>query len=346
MPWNEPGNNGNKDPWGNRKKQDGPPDLDELIKKVSGFFGGGKGRGSSSSSGGSTNFIVIGAVILGLLWAGSGIYTVGEAEKGVVLHFGQYDRTVGAGLGWLPKGVEKMIKVNTDEMRNASVSGVMLTKDINIVEVDVGIQYQVANPEDYLFKLGDVESTLEQASESALRQVVGSANVDAILTTDKERIQDELKDEIVQVLAQYRSGLRVITVTLKRVRPPREVNEAFEEVNRAAQDAKREIQNSEAYQNEKLPLARAEAEQMKQQADAYKATILAKANGEVARFKQLLPQYAAAPEVTRTRLYLEAVEQVMSNSSKVMLDTKSGNNMIYLPLDQIMKKNKETDNVK
>jgi len=346
MSWNEPGNNGNKDPWGNRKKQDGPPDLDELVKKIGGFFGGGKGRGSGSSSAGGKSIFVTGGVILALLWVLSGIYTVGEAEKGVVLHFGQYDRTVGAGLGWLPKGVEKIIKVNTDEMRNASVSGVMLTKDINIVEVDVGIQYQVANPEDYLFKLGDVESTLEQASESALRQVVGAANVDAILTTDKERIQDELKDEIVQVLAQYRSGLRVITVTLKRVRPPREVNEAFEEVNRAAQDAKREIQNSEAYQNEKLPLARAEAEKMKQQADAYKATILAKANGEVARFKQLLPQYAAAPEVTRTRLYLEAVEQVMSNSSKVMLDTKSGNNMIYLPLDQIMKKNKETDNVK
>jgi len=346
MPWNEPGNNGNKDPWGNRKKQDGPPDLDELIKKIGGFFGGGKKRGSGSSSAGGANFFITGGVILVLLWGASGIYTVGEAERGVVLHFGQYDRTVGAGLGWLPKGVEKIIKVNIDEMRSASVNGVMLTKDINIVEVDVGIQYQVASPEDYLFKLGDVESTLEQASESALRQVVGSANVDAILTTDKERIQDELKLEIDQVLAQYKSGLSVRTVTLERVRPPREVNEAFEEVNRAAQDAKREIQNAEAYQNEKLPLAKAEAEKMKQQADAYNATILAKANGEVARFKQLLPQYVAAPEVTRTRLYLEAIENVMSNSSKVMLDTEGGNNMIYLPLDQIMKKNKETDNVK
>ena len=171
--------------------------------------------------------------------------------------------------------------------------------------------------------------------------MVGSINVDAILTTDKERIQDELKVEIDQVLAQYKSGLSVRTVTLKRVRPPREVNEAFEEVNRAAQDAKREIQNSEAYQNEKLPLAKAEAEKMKQQADAYRATILAKANGEVARFKQLLPQYIAAPEVTRTRLYLETVEEVMSKSTKVMIDTEGGNNMMYLPLDQIMKKNKE-----
>jgi len=341
MPWNEPGSNNDKDPWGKRKNQDGPPDLDEIVKKVAGIFGGGKKGGGSGNSAGGKSFIATGAVIIGLLWAASGIYTVDEAEKGVILHFGQYDRTVGAGLGWVPRGIEKVIKVNTDEMRNASVSGVMLTKDINIVEVEVGIQYQVATPEDYLFKLGNVESTLEQASESALRQVVGSINVDAILTTDKERIQDELKVEIDQVLAQYRSGLSVRTVTLKRVRPPREVNEAFEEVNRAAQDAKREIQNAEAYQNEKLPLAIADAQKVKLQADAYRATILAKANGEIARFKQLLPQYIAAPEVTRTRLYLDAVEAVMSNSSKVMLDTEGGNNMIYLPLDQIMKQNKE-----
>ncbi len=340
MPWNQPGNNNDKDPWGNRKKQDGPPDLDELVKKIGSFFSGGKGGGSNNSTGGGRNVIITGIVVLGLIWGVSGIYTVDEAEQGVVLHFGKYDRTVGAGLGWVPRGIEKVIKVNTDEIQNAPISGVMLTKDINIVEVDVGIQYQIASPEDYLFKLGNVEETLNQASESALRQVVGSIDVDAILTTDKERIQDELKVEIVKVLAQYKSGLSVRTVTLKRVRPPREVNEAFEEVNRAAQDAKREIQDAEAYQNEKLPLAKADAEKMKQQANAYEATVLAKANGEVARFKQLLPQYNAAPEVTRTRLYLETIEQVMSNTSKVMIDTNSSNNMIYLPLDQIMKKNK------
>jgi modulator of FtsH protease HflK len=340
MPWNEPGNNGNKDPWGNRNRNDGPPDLDEVFKKIGSFFGGGK-SGGSSNSGSGKSFFAIGALVLGVIWGGSGFYSIGEAEKGIILHFGQYDRTVGAGLGWVPKGIEKVIKVNTDEMRNASISGVMLTKDINIVEVDVGIQYQVANPEDYLFKLGDVVATLEQASESSLRQVVGNSNVDAILTTDKERIQDELKLELVEVLAQYRSGLSVKTVTLKSVKPPREVNEAFEEVNRAAQDAKREIQNAESYQNEKLPLAIADAEKAKQQADGYRATVLARANGEVARFKQLLPQYIAAPEVTRTRLYIETVEEVMSNSSKVMLDTEGGNNMIYIPLDQIMKKNME-----
>jgi len=341
MAWNEPGNNNDKDPWGNRKRQDGPPDLDELVKKIGAFFGGGgKGGGSKNSSVGGTSVVATGMIVLGIVWGVSGIYTIDEAEKGVVLQLGKYERTVGAGLGWVPRGIEKVIKVNTDEIKNAPISGVMLTKDINIVEVDVGIQYQIASPEDYLFKLGNVEETLNQASESALRQVVGSINVDAILTTDKERIQDELKVEIDQVLAQYKSGLSVRTVTLKRVRPPREVNEAFEEVNRAAQDAKREIQNAEAYQNEKLPLAKAEAEKFKQQADAYEATILAKANGEVARFKQLLPQYTAAPEVTRTRLYLEAVEEVMSNTTKIMIDTNGSNNMIYLPLDQIMKKNR------
>ncbi len=344
MPWNEPGNNDNKDPWGNRKRNDGPPDLDEIFKKFSGIFGGGKG--SSNSKGGNKGFFSTIFLVFAVVWAASGIYTIDEAEKGVILHFGQYDRTVGAGLGWVPKGIEKVIKVNTDEMRNTAISGVMLTKDINIVEVDVGIQYQVESPEDYLFKLGNVESTLEQAAESSLRQVVGNTNVDAILTTDKERIQDELKMEIDQVLAQYKSGLSVRTVTLKKVSPPREVKDAFDEVNRATQDAKREIQNAEAYQNEKLPLAIADAEKMKQQADAYRATQLAKANGEVARFKHLLPQYKAAPVVTRTRLYIDAMEEVMSNSSKIIIDTKGGNNMIYLPLDQIMKKNQEKRNDK
>ncbi|MDQ7048218.1 MAG: FtsH protease activity modulator HflK [Enterobacterales bacterium] len=283
MPWNQPGNNDDKDPWGKRNRNDGPPDLDEVFKKLGSIFGGGKG-GSASASGGRS-FIATLLLVFGAVWGASGIYTIDEAQKGVILHFGQYDRTVGAGLGWVPTGIEKIIKVNTDEMRNASVSGVMLTKDVNIVEVDVGIQYQVESPEDYLFKLGNVESTLEQASESALRQVVGNTSVDAILTTDKERIQNELKVEIDQVLAQYKSGLSVRTVTLKKVSPPREVKDAFDEVNRATQDAKREIQNAEAYQNEKLPLAKADAEKMKQQANAYRATILAKANGEVARFK-------------------------------------------------------------
>ncbi|MCW8878441.1 MAG: FtsH protease activity modulator HflK [Kangiellaceae bacterium] len=343
MPWNEPGNdNGNKDPWGNRKKNDGPPDLDEVFKKVTGIFGGGKGGSSKSNSSGK-GFLVTGLLVLVGIWAASGIYTVNEAERGVILHFGQYDRTVGAGLGWVPRGVEKVIKVNTDVMRSTQVEGVMLTKDINIVEVDVGIQYQVASPEDYLFNLASVESTLNQAAESALRQVVGNSVVDAILTTDKERIQNELKIEMEQVLAGYKSGLSVRTVTLERVRPPREVNNAFEEVNRAAQDAKKVKQEAEAYENKKLPLAKAQAEQARQQAEAYQATVLAKANGEVARFKQLLPQYEAAPEVTRTRLYLDTVEEVMSNSTKIMIDTEGNNNMIYLPLDQIMK-NKRGEN--
>lgn len=346
MPWNEPGkNDGNKDPWGNRNKQDGPPDLSDMLKKLGGIFGGG-GSNSNQSKGSGKGFFVTGIIVLASVWGLSGIYTVNEAEKGVILHFGQYSRTVGAGLGWLPRGIDTIKKVNTDIMRNATVEGVMLTKDINIVEVDVGIQYQVASAEDYLFNLAKVEDTLTQAAESALRQVVGNSVVDAILTTDKERIQDELKVELDEILAQYKSGLSIKTVTLERVRPPREVNEAFEEVNRAAQDAKKVQQEAEAYENEKLPLAIAEAEKMRQQADAYKATVLAKANGEVARFKQLLPQYKAAPEVTRSRLYIDAVEEVMSNSSKVMLDTNESNNMIYLPLDQIMRNKQESNNVK
>ncbi len=342
MAWNEPGNNGNKDPWGNRNKNDGPPDLEEMFKKFAGFFGGtGSGSGGAASKGAGSKMFTLVAVVVAAIWAVSGFYTVNEAEKGVVLHFGKYDRTVEAGINWLPKGIEKVIKVNIDKMRDTSVSGIMLTKDINIVEVDVGIQYQVNLPQDYLFNLADVETTLNQAAESAMRQVVGNTLVDAILTTDKERIQTELKIELDLILAQYNSGLSIRTVTLERVRPPREVNEAFEEVNRAAQDAKKLQQEADAYQNQKLPFAIADAEKARQQADGYRATALARANGEIARFKQLLPQYQAAPEVTRTRLYLETVEEVMSNASKVMIDTEGGNNMIYIPLDQIMKNKSE-----
>ncbi|MDH5433051.1 MAG: FtsH protease activity modulator HflK, partial [Gammaproteobacteria bacterium] len=324
---------------GRDKKNSGPPDLEDIFKK---FFGGGKKGGSKS---GSSQFAAI-VLALALLWGFSGIYTINEAEKGVVLHFGKYSKTVGAGLGWIPYGIDKVYKVNIDQMISASIRGVMLTKDINIVEVDVGIQYQISSPEDYLFNLADVESTLNQASESALRQVVGNTEVDAILTTDKERIQNELKVEIDQVLAQYKSGLNIRTVTLERVRPPKEVNQAFEEVNRAAQDAKKVQQEAEAYRNQKIPRAIADAEKARQQAEGYRSTVLAKANGEVARFKQLLPQYKAAPQVTRSRLYIETVEEVMSNSSKVMIDTEGGNNMLYLPLDQIIKNKGVQPNVK
>jgi modulator of FtsH protease HflK len=337
MAWNEPGNNGNKDPWGNRNKQNGPPDIDEVFKKIGGIFGGGKG-GNGQSSGNSKGFFSVAVIVLAIVWSFAGVYTVNEAESGVILRFGKYHTTVGPGLGWRLWGIDKIYKVNTNELLQARVNGRMLTKDINIVEVEIGLQYRIIDPEDYLFNLSNPNEALLQASESALRQVLGDNNVDAVLTSEKERIRNSLQQEIVSILSNYKSGIKIETVTLERALPPRQVNDAFEEVNRAEQDAKREVQDAQAYKNRNLPLAEAEAEKMKQQADAYKTEALARARGEIARFEQLLPQYLAAPEVTRQRLYIETMEQVMSRSTKVMIDVDNGNNMIYLPLDQIMKK--------
>ena len=338
MPWNEPGkNNGNKDPWGNRNQQDGPPDLSEILKKFGGIFGGGK-SGGTGRKGGASGFLMVGALILALLWGIAGVYTVNEAESGVVLRFGKYHNTVGPGLGWRMWGVEQIYKVNTNELLQARVDGRMLTKDINIVDVEIGLQYRILDPEDYLFNLSDPKQALVQATESALRQVLGDNDVDAILTSEKERIRNDLQQELIAILDTYKAGIKIETVTLERALPPRQVNDAFEEVNRAEQDAKKEVQDAQAYSNKTLPLAEAEAEKIKQQADAYKIEAIARARGEIARFEQLLPQYMAAPEVTRQRLYLETLEEVMSRSTKVMVDVEGSNNMMYIPLDKIMNK--------
>jgi modulator of FtsH protease HflK len=339
MPWNEPGkNNGNKDPWGNRNRQDGPPDISEILKKITGIFGGNNSGSSDKKSGGAGGFFTIGLLIAAVLWAFAGIYTINEAESGVVLRFGKYHSTVSPGLGWRMWGVEQIYKVNTNELLQARVNGRMLTKDINIVEVEIGLQYRIIDPEDYLFNLREPKVALEQATESALRQVLGDNEVDAILTSEKERIRNDLQLALINILDTYKSGIKIETVTLERALPPRQVNDAFEEVNRAEQDAKREVQDAQAYRNKTLPLAEAEAEKMRQQADAYKIEALARARGEIARFEQLLPQYIAAPEVTRQRLYLETMESVMSSSTKVMVDVEGGNNMMYIPLDKMMRK--------
>ncbi|AOE50618.1 FtsH protease activity modulator HflK [Kangiella sediminilitoris] len=344
MAWNEPGNN-NQDPWGKKRPNQNNDDLEDLIKKVGdkigGIFGGGK-----NSDGGGKNFLVIGIVIFAIFYIVKGFYTVKEAERGVILHFGEYSRTVNPGLGWLPFGIQKIKKVNIDKIREERISAIMLTKDINIIEVDIGIQYQVNKPKDYLFNLENPKTALIQASESALRQVVGNSDVDPILTDGKAKIQAELQALLPEILTSYNSGLLVRTITLESAKPPKEVNDAFEEVNRASQDAKRLEQEADAYRNRELPLAISKAEEIKQLANGYYSQVLGKAKGEVARFEQLLPQYEAAPEITRTRLYIDMMEQVLANTSKVVIDVEGGNNMMYIPLDKIMKNTKGVNNAK
>ncbi|MBH0040291.1 FtsH protease activity modulator HflK [Pseudoalteromonas sp. SWN166] len=343
MAWNEPGNNGNdKDPWNNKGGRDqGPPDLDEVFRKFSnkfgGLFGGKKsGNGSGGGLGGAgISFILIIAIIV---WALSGIYTVKEAERGVVLQFGKYDRIADPGLRWKMTFIETVIPVDIEAVRSLSASGFMLTEDENVVSVEFQVQYRVIDPYLYQFSVTNADSSLEEALDSALRYVVGHAKMDQVLTNGREVVRQNTWDELNKIIEPYNLGLIVTDVNFKDSRPPTEVKDAFDDAIAAQEDEERFIREAEAYAREIEPRARGQVTRMTQEAEGYQERITLEAQGEVARFEKLLPEYQAAKEVTRERLYIDAMEEVLGSSSKVLVDVKGGNNMIYLPLDKIMDK--------
>lgn len=339
MAWNEPGNN-NQDPWG-KKRPNQDNDLDALLKeaskKLGGIFGGGKKDGKGGKGEGK-GFLFIGAVVLVGLFVAKGFYTVKEAEQGVITRFGAYDRTVEPGLGWAPPLIDRLYKVDVNTVKNESFAGTMLTKNKNIVDVELSVQYRVSIPEDYLFNVSKPDSVLKHATDAALRKAIGNSSIDEVLKDNKTGIMAAVQDEINATIEPLNMGLRVIEVNLQNSEAPKEVRAAFDDVNRSINDKKRYEEQAGAYQNQVLPAAEAEAESMLQSAEAYRQRVVAEAKGEVARFAKLLPEYEAAPEVTRQRLYLETVEQVLSKVSKVILDTEGGNNLTYLPLDQIVNK--------
>ena len=343
MAWNEPGNNGNdKDPWNNKGGRDqGPPDLDEVFRKFSnklgGIFGGKKsGNNSGGGLGGAgISFILIIAVIV---WALSGIYTVKEAERGVVLQFGKYDRIAEPGLRWKMTFIETVIPVDIEAVRSLSASGFMLTEDENVVSVEFEVQYRVIDPYLYKFSVTNADNSLEEALDSALRYVVGHAKMDQVLTNGREVVRQNTWDELNKIIEPYNLGLIVTDVNFKDSRPPTEVKDAFDDAIAAQEDEERFIREAEAYAREIEPRARGQVTRMTQEAEGYQERITLEAQGEVARFEKLLPEYQAAKEVTRERLYIDAMEEVLSSSSKVIVDVKGGNNMMYLPLDKIMDK--------
>ena len=343
MAWNEPGNNGNdKDPWNNKGGRDqGPPDLDEVFRKFSnkfgGLFGGKKsGNGSGGGLGGAgISFILIIAVIV---WALSGIYTVKEAERGVVLQFGKYDRIADPGLRWKMTFIETVIPVDIEAVRSLSASGFMLTEDENVVSVEFQVQYRVIDPYLYEFSVTNADSSLEEALDSALRYVVGHAKMDQVLTNGREVVRQNTWDELNKIIEPYHLGLIVTDVNFKDSRPPTEVKDAFDDAIAAQEDEERFIREAEAYAREIEPRARGQVTRMTQEAEGYQERITLEAQGEVARFEKLLPEYQAAKEVTRERLYIDAMEEVLGSSSKILVDVKGGNNMMYLPLDKIMDK--------
>ncbi len=350
MAWNEPGNN-DKDPWKNKGgKNQGPPDLDELLndlgKKVSGIFGGkgGKSSGGSTPSGKSFSSIGISLVVIIALvvYAFSGFYTIKEAEKGIVLKFGQYSGTVDPGINWKWTFIDRIIPVDMQSTREMQSSGFMLTQDENVVRVDMQIQYRVVDARNYVFSVTNAVDSLNQSLDSALRYVVGHAIMDDILTSGREQIRQSVWQELEKIIAPYNLGIIIVDVNFKDARPPNEVKDSFDDAIAAQEDEVRFLREAEAYARGIEPRARGRVKRMEQEAIAYKDRTVLDAQGEVARFEKILPEYQAAPEVTRQRLYIATMEKVYSNTSKVMVDVDGGNNMMYLPLDKIMQQQSTT----
>ncbi|MGI2259162.1 FtsH protease activity modulator HflK [Shewanella sp. GXUN23E] len=336
MAWNEPGNKGN-DPWGNKGSNDkGPPDMDEVIRNITKRFGG-KGSGNSGSGIGSYGIIIV-LVIAAVVWFLSGLYSVKEAERGVALRFGEYVGLVEPGLQWKPTFIEEVFPVDVETVRSIPAAGSMLTADENVVQVEMDVQYRVTDPYKYLFSVVDANASLREATDSALRYVIGHNKMDDILTTGREGIRNDTWKELERIIKPYNLGLTVVDVNFLPARPPEEVKDAFDDAIAAQEDEQRFIREAEAYSREVEPKARGVVERMAQQAEAYKQRVSLEAQGKVASFEKLLPEYKAAPEVTRQRLYLDTMQDVMSGNNKVIIDAKNSGNMMYLPLDKMMER--------
>ncbi|MEC7996375.1 MAG: FtsH protease activity modulator HflK [Pseudomonadota bacterium] len=353
MAWNEPGNNGNgNDPWGGGRRggDQGPPDIDEVIKnltkKVNGLFGSGSGRsnggGTSQGPSNMSGGLLVGLVAVGaIIWGFMGFYVVDEAERGVVLRFGEVqDATVAPGLHWNPPVVDEVNLVNVSQLNAKTYENrAMLTTDENIIDIDVTVQYVIQDPVNYVIAVQDPERSLDNAAESAIRHEVGSNFMDQILTTGREQMAAAVQDRLQEYMDNYNTGIRVARVNVVQAQPPDAVRPAFDDVIRAREDEQRAQNQAQQYANQRIPEARGEAQRQIEQANAYKQQAIAQAEGEASRFDQLLIEYQKAPEVTRQRLYIESLQDVMTASSKIMIDVEGGNNMLYVPLDKIMEQN-------
>ena len=336
MAWND---QGGRDPWGGGNQQ--PPDLDEAIRKLKekmgGIFGGSP-SGGPAKKGSSNAPIIVGIVVAVLYWAWQGVYLLDESEQGVVLRFGQYQATIGPGFNWQPAVVDTVLRTVVTQERQYTPSlstNLMLTKDDNIVQVPMTVQYNIKDVEDYFLNVRDPDAALEQATDSAIRHVVGSSNLDNVISAGRELLSQEVEIRLQAYLDNYGAGIQIIDVTLQKAEPPEAVKAAFDDVIAAGADKERLINQAQAYRNQILPEARGRAQRALEAAQAYRGELIARAQGEASRFTQLLTEYERAPEVTRERLYLDTVEQVFTNSNKVMIDVEGGNNLMYLPLDQL-----------
>jgi len=338
MAWNESGNG--KNPWDRGGGNSGPPDLDTILRdwqrRLGGLFGGRSGRdGGSSGSNGSMLTILFALVVIG--WAATGLYRVEDAERAVVLRFGEYTVTTQPGLRWhIPWPVESVEKVNVAEIETFSNQTRMLTKDENIVVVDMVVQFLRPDPVTYLFQVRNPEETLSDVSESAIREVIGKSTVDFVLLEGRAEIALQTQAVIQEALDEYNTGLVVTKVNLQDTNFPSQVEAAVQDAIKAREDKERLAFEAQTYANDIVPKARGEAARRLQDAEAYRARVVADAEGESSRFEKLLVEYTAAPEVTRERLYIDAIEQVYSQASKILLDAEGSGNLLYLPMDKLL----------
>jgi len=367
MAWNEPGGSNGKDPWGTKGDGQGPPDLDEVVRKLqeklSGIFGGGKGGGSGSgaslpvNTGRGIGLIVIIALIV---WGLSGFYIIEQGNRGVVLRLGQYLTTTEAGLRWhIPVPIEQVKVFNVEQIQNVQIGyrsdatgqrnqpvpreSLMLTQDENIIDINFAVQYKIKDAKDYLFQIQNADTEFKQAdilvrqaTESAVREVIGKSTMDFALKEGRTEVSQSVEGLVQGIIDRYKSGLQITSVNMQNAQPPEQVQGAFNDAIKAGQDQDRLKNEGEAYANDILPKARGASARLLEEASAYKAQVVARAEGEVSRFLNVLAEYKKAPEVTRERLYIDSIENVMSNSTKVFMDVDGSGNLLYLPLDKLM----------
>ena len=378
MAWNQEGPE-NKDPWGQGNGQKGPPDLDQVIrdlqKKLSAIFGksssrGGGGGGSGGGKGkglslGRTGGSLLAIVVVGL-WIASGFYVVDQSEQGVELRFGKFQEVKPAGLRWhMPYPIELVEIVNVQQVRTVEVGyrtreggttrdgatqlvlvpreALMLTADENIIDIQFAVQYNIRDPRDLLFKVSEpADQVVRQATESAVREIVGRSSMDFVITGGRAEIAFETRELLQDILDRYQTGITVRAVEMQNAQPPAEVKDAFDDAVRAREDEERLKNEAEAYANDIIPKARGAAARIVQESEGYKESVIATSQGEASRFLQVLEEYNLAPGVTRDRLYLEAMEEVLSRSTKLVIDQGSNsNNVMYLPLDQLIRRQQE-----
>lgn len=362
MAWNEPGGGNQHDPWsggggrrgggngggggGNRGGNQGPPDLDEALKKfqdkLNGMLGGrgGKRGGGGGKGGGGkprNTFALPGLLIVVALaiWAATGFYLVDQSERGVVLRFGKFQEVVSPGLHWNPPLIDDVRMVNVTRVRSLTQTQSMLTRDENIVEVEISAQYQVANPRDFVLNVRNPQLSIENALDSALRHVVGGTDMIEILTSGREILGSSVASRLQSYLDSYGTGIRLQTINIESTTAPGPVIDAFDDVIRAREDRQRTINQGMAYANAIIPEAQGQAQRLVEQGQGYRESVVAEARGQANRFNALLSQYQNSPAIMRERLYLDAIAEIFGSTPKVLVDVADDSPLMYLPLDQM-----------